>query len=54
MLKGMRFTGDVSDPASMLRSIDKLLDAIDRRNKPAIRKALKILLPDYEPNGGLS
>jgi len=50
----MRFTGDVSDPASMLRRIDKLLEAIDRRNKPAIRKALKALLPDYEPNGGLS
>ena len=50
----MRFTGDVSDPASMLRRIDKLLEAIDRRNKPAIRKALKTLLPNYEPNGGLS
>jgi len=50
----MRFTGDVSDPASMLRRIDTLLDAIDHRNKPAIRKALKALLPDYEPNGGLS
>ena len=36
----MRFSGDVSDPASMLRRIDKLLDAIDRRNKPAICKAL--------------
>ncbi|WP_051279885.1 polysaccharide biosynthesis protein [Hellea balneolensis] len=50
----MRFTGDVSDPASMLRRIDNLLDAIDQRKKPAIRKALKALLPDYEPNGGLS
>ena len=50
----MRFTGDVSDPASILRRIDKLLEAIERRNKPAIRKALKTLLPDYEPNGGLS
>ena len=50
----MRFTGDVSDPASTLRRIDNLLDALDRRNKPAIRKALKTLLPDYEPNGGLS
>jgi hypothetical protein len=38
----------------MLRRIDKLLEAIDRRNKPAIRKALKALLPDYEPNGSLS
>jgi O-antigen biosynthesis protein WbqV len=50
----MRFTGDVSDPASMLRRIDKLLDAIESRNKPAIRKALKTLLPEYEPNGSLS
>lgn len=50
----MRFSGNVSDPASMLRRIDQLLDAIDRRNKPAIRKALKALLPGYEPNGGLS
>jgi O-antigen biosynthesis protein WbqV len=50
----MRFRGDIADPASMLRRIDKLLEAIYRRNKPAIRKALKALLPDYEPNGGLS
>ncbi len=50
----MRFSGNVSDPASMLRRIDQLLEAIDRRNKPAIRKALKALLPGYEPNGGLS
>jgi O-antigen biosynthesis protein WbqV len=50
----MRFTGDVSDPASMLRRIDNLLEAIDRRNKPAIRKSLKALLPDYAPNGSLS
>ena len=50
----MRFTGDVADPASMLRRIDKLLEAIDCRDKSAIRKALKALLPDYEPNGGLS
>lgn len=50
----MRFSGNVSDPASMLRRIDQLLGAIDRRNKPAIRKALKALLPGYEPNGGLS
>jgi len=50
----MRFTGDVTDPASILRRIDKLLEAIENRNKPAIRKALKALLPNYEPNGGLS
>lgn len=50
----MRFNGGITDPASILRRIDKLLEAIDRRNKPAIRKALKALLPDYEPNGGLS
>jgi len=50
----MRFTGDIDDPASILRRIDKLLEAIGQRDKPLIRKALKALLPDYEPNGGLS
>lgn len=50
----LRFTGEVADPASVARRINKLLEAIDRRNKPAIRKALKTLLPDYEPNGSLS
>jgi len=50
----LRFTGEVADSASVVRRIDKLLDAIERRNKPAIKKALHALLPDYEPNGGLS
>jgi len=50
----MRFTGEVADPASVTRRIDKLLDAISKRDKAAITKALKALLPDYEPNGGLS
>jgi len=50
----MRFTGEVADPTSVMRRIDKLLEAIMRRDKPAIKKALKTLLPDYEPNGGLS
>ena len=50
----LRFTGEVADPASALRRIDKLLAAIAKRNKPQIKTALKALLPDYEPNGGLS
>ena len=50
----LHFTGEMADSASVLQRIDKLLEALERRNKPAIRKALKSLLPDYEPNGGLS
>jgi len=50
----LHFAGEMADSASVLRRIDKLLEALEQRNKSAIRKALKALLPDYEPNGGLS
>jgi len=50
----LRFTGEVADPASVTRRIEKLLEAITKRNKTQIKKALKTLLPDYAANGGLS
>ena len=50
----LRFTGEVADPVLVTQRIDKLLAAIAKRNKTQIKKALKTLLPDYEPNGGLS
>ena len=50
----LHFTGKMENTASVVRSVDTLLAALEKREKPAIRKALKALLPDYEPNGGLS
>ena len=48
-----RFTGEMTDPNSVMRRINKLLSAIDRRDRPDIRKSLKALLPDFKPNGAL-
>ena len=48
-----RFTGEMTDPNSVMRRINKLLSAIDRRERPDIRKSLKALLPDFKPNGAL-
>jgi len=48
-----KFTREMVDPNSVMRRINKLLNAIDRRDKPDIRKGLKALLPDFKPNGAL-
>ncbi|WP_418152481.1 polysaccharide biosynthesis protein [Litorimonas sp. RW-G-Af-16] len=48
-----RLNGDIEDPASVLRRIDRLIAAIETRNKPDVRRALQQLLPDYSPNGAL-
>jgi len=48
-----RFTGEMTDPNSVMRKVKTLLAAIDRRDRKAIRKALSALLPDYKPNGAL-
>ena len=45
-----RFTGDMVDPSSVMRRVKKLLAALERRDRPEILKALKGLLPDYNPN----
>jgi len=49
-----KFTGDIVDPNSVMRRIQKLLTALESRDRAAIRKALKALLPDYEPNGAFT
>ena len=49
-----RITSEMQDPEIVTRRVDKLLTAIKNRDKLGIKKALKTLLPDYEPNGGLS
>ncbi len=48
-----RFTGAIAEPDEVLDQIEKLLKAIDKRDRDAVCKALKKLLPDYEPNGAL-
>ena len=50
----LHFTGKMENTGSVVRRVDELLKVLETRNKDAIRKALKALLPDYEPNGGLS
>jgi len=50
----LHFTGDVGDPASVSRRVEKLIKAVTSRDRAAIKKALKQLVPEYEPNGGLS
>lgn len=48
-----RFTGQVADVENIMTQIDKLLVAINKRDRKAVLKILKILLPDFEPNGAL-
>jgi len=48
-----RFTGEMVDPNSVMRRVNKMLMALERRDRNSIRKALKVLLPAYKPNGAL-
>jgi O-antigen biosynthesis protein WbqV len=48
-----RFTGEVADVEDVMAQINKLLRAIDKRDRKAVLKCLKILLPEFEPNGAL-
>lgn len=49
-----RFTGNIVDPKSVGRRVQRLLVATQNRDKPAMAEALERLLPDYAPNGTLS
>lgn len=54
-VKGIsRFTGHVVDPKSVDRRVAKLLKAADNRDRDGVKKALASLIPEFEPNGGLS
>jgi O-antigen biosynthesis protein WbqV len=54
-VKGIfRFTGHIVDPKSLDRRVDKLLKAAAERDRPGVKKSLETLIPEYEPNGGLS
>jgi O-antigen biosynthesis protein WbqV len=54
-VKGIsRFTSHVSDPKSVDRRVEKLLNAAVERDRKGVKKALKSLVPEFEPNGGLS
>ena len=48
-----KFNGEMANPKSTLRDINHLIAAIEARDKVEVRKALKVLLPSYEPNGSL-
>ncbi|MEM7729410.1 MAG: polysaccharide biosynthesis protein, partial [Pseudomonadota bacterium] len=49
-----RFDACVVDPADVLRRVDALLDAIDRRDRASIRKALTGLLKGFVPKDTLN
>jgi len=49
-----KFTGFVADPKSVQSRVEDLMKAVKDRKKVAIVRALAKLIPDYEPNGGLS
>ena len=49
-----RFDACIVDPTVVLRGIDNLLRAIDRRDRPQIRKALTALLKDFVPKDTLN
>ena len=54
-VKGIfRFTGRITDPSSVDRRVTKLLKAAEARDRSGMKKALKTLVPEFEPNGGLS
>ncbi|HHL43116.1 MAG TPA: polysaccharide biosynthesis protein, partial [Hellea balneolensis] len=54
-VKGIhRFLGKVNDPKSVERRVQKLLLAAEQRDKKGVREALKALVSEFEPNGGLS
>ncbi len=48
-----RFTGEVADVEDIMVQIDKLLRAIDKRDRIGVVRVLKTLLPEFEPNGAL-
>ena len=49
-----RFTGRMSEPDKIRRSITELLNAIKIRDYEAIRANLRQLVPEYKPNGTLT
>jgi len=49
-----RFDACVIDPIAVLRGVDELLGAIDRRDRPQIKKALTTLLKDFVPKDTLN
>ena len=48
-----RFDACVVDPDSILRRVDSLLEAIERRDRPQIKRALSALLEGYVPKDTL-
>ena len=54
-VKGIdRFTDSVDDPKSLAKHIDTLLAAARKRDRDGVKKALAKLIPQFQPNGGLS
>jgi len=54
-VKGIdRFTDSVKDVKTLAKQIDILLDAAKLRDRKRVKKALAVLIPEFEPNGRLS
>jgi len=54
-VKGIdRFTDIPRDTKSLAKHIDKLLTAARARDKGGVKKALALLIPEFDPNGTLS
>ena len=49
-----RFTGTLDSPPDVLKNIDFLLAAIETRDRKSVLKYLKIILPEFKPNGALA
>lgn len=49
-----RVRGAVESSATVHKRVGKLLQGARNRDRKSVKKALSTLIPDYEPNGGLS
>ena len=54
-VKGIdRFTDQPADPKGLEKHVEALLASAKKRDRNGITKALTALIPEFEPNGGLS
>ncbi len=54
-VKGIdRFVDQIADPKSLEKQVEALLASAQKRDRRGIKKALTALIPEFEPNGGLS
>ena len=54
-VKGIdRFVDQIADPKKLEKQVEALLASAQKRDRRGIKKALMALIPEFEPNGGLS